>query len=432
MTNRWQPIIYGAPAVVLATPVLPVYVILPTYYAENTALTFSLIGLLILLSRLVDVGSDFLIGYFSHSWLHNKRKTLITVGALLVTPSIYALFSPPSDVSALYFLGWSILLFSGYSCIQIPYSAWVPDLSKNYEDVTAYTSSRELFYLLGLVLSACLPAIIVSLGHSLADALRWLAIGAIIVGFILLTNCCIRLPDQHWANKKTPTKGSINNPLFWKLLIAWFFNTLANAVAATSFPVFVTFALGGNEQQRLIGLMIYFISASIGALIGYPWIKKLSKHQVWRYSMGLTIAFFLTTFFLGQGDFMLFWIICLLTGATLGADMILPYAMQSDVVDWDRLKSKRDNSLLLFSYWSAGTKVAQGVAAGGAFLLSGSLTGETQQVLEAPVFLITMIYAGIPCVLKVIAIAMMSKYPLNQKAHTAIKRRLQGMKQQVD
>ena len=41
--------------------------------------------------------------------------------------------------------------------------------------------------------------------------------------------------------------------------------------------------------------------------------------------------------FLGPGDTMAFAVICVLSGASLGADLAIPASMQADVIDLDRV-----------------------------------------------------------------------------------------------
>ena len=46
---------YSLPAVAMALPTLPVYILLPTFYAENTTLGLTAIGVLLMTARFFDV-----------------------------------------------------------------------------------------------------------------------------------------------------------------------------------------------------------------------------------------------------------------------------------------------------------------------------------------------------------------------------------------
>ena len=48
----------------------------------------------------------------------------------------------------------------------------------------------------------------------------------------------------------------------------------------------------------------------------------------------------------------------------LGADLVLPPALQADVVDFDRLRSGQARAGLFFALWSMSTKLALALAVG--------------------------------------------------------------------
>ena len=69
------------------------------------------------------------------------------------------------------------------------------------------------------------------------------------------------------------------------------------------------------------------------------WLGRyFSKHRLWCVSMLIAVFVFAWVPLLEIGDQGWFIVVCLLTGATLGADLALPPAIQADVVDWDRFR----------------------------------------------------------------------------------------------
>ena len=77
-------------------------------------------------ARISDVVTDPLIGYFSdrtHTRF-GRRKPWLAGGALLMMVSAFMLFNPQFEVTNIYLLGWAVMLWLGWTMINIPYYAW--------------------------------------------------------------------------------------------------------------------------------------------------------------------------------------------------------------------------------------------------------------------------------------------------------------------
>jgi Na+/melibiose symporter-like transporter len=112
----------------------------------------------------------------------------------------------------------------------------------------------------------------------------------------------------------------------------------------------------------------------------------------------------------------------------LGADLALPPAIQADVVDYGELQSGQAQPGMLFALWSMGTKLALAAAVG--LALPGiALAGfDPAAPTESGRMALTMIYALIPVVIKLVAIAVVWRFPLTAKRHAVIRRRLNSLR----
>ena len=70
---------------------------------------------------------------------------------------------------------------------------------------------------------------------------------------------------------------------------------------------------------------------------------------------------------------MAFAAICVLSGASLGADLAIPASMQADVIDLDRVVSGRRRTAFFFALWSMASKLALAMAVGIAFPVLGAI-----------------------------------------------------------
>lgn len=116
---------YGSAAFVLGVPTIPLFVLLPPLYAESLGLGLTATGIILFLARAFDVLSDPLIGYVSDRldtrW--GRRKPLIFIGALLGALGTLFLLTPGDGVGVWYLGLWSVILYLGWTLINIPYLA---------------------------------------------------------------------------------------------------------------------------------------------------------------------------------------------------------------------------------------------------------------------------------------------------------------------
>ena len=138
---------YGATGLPLAVVVLPFFIYVPTYYAEDLGLGFAAVGLILLGVRLGDVVTDPLIGVLSDRTRlgGGRRLPWILAGAPLVLAGAVALFLPPDTVGAVYLAAWAAIMTLGLTMMLLPYTAWGAELSESYYErsrITALAASR--------------------------------------------------------------------------------------------------------------------------------------------------------------------------------------------------------------------------------------------------------------------------------------------------
>ena len=89
---------YGLLGLPLAFAALPLYVVLPHYYASNLGLPLASVGALLLLVRLMDAGAEPLLGRMSDRLYSRTVHTVLWVvgaSALLLGGGMAGLFFPP-------------------------------------------------------------------------------------------------------------------------------------------------------------------------------------------------------------------------------------------------------------------------------------------------------------------------------------------------
>ena len=433
----WRNVRYGAPALALGMPTLPLLIYLPAIYAEQVGLGLTATGIAIFIARLMDIITDPIIGILSDrtddktqkKW--GRRKPLIFFGGILGILGTIFLLNPATGASSVYLTVWAAILYLGWTMISIPYLAWGAELSNKYNERTNITSVRESFMLAGIIMAGAIPAITSTYGYDEQKSMA--LIGWIMIGFglVLFSILLIRvdepnIPIIHTKERAVfAIRDVFKNQPFRLLLTGWTINGIANGIPAALFILYLKYALQADELERGLITFAYFLAAILGIPIWLKLSKYFDKHKVWIMAMGLACIAFVFVPWLEKGDILLFLIISIITGITLGADMVLPPSMQADVAEFELIRSGHDRTGLLFAFWSMFTKLALAISILIAFplleMFGFSLTDpENLRNTKA----LSVIYSMIPVVMKVISILIVWHHPLTSSKQMIIKRQI--------
>lgn len=428
-------IFYALPAFVVALPTIPVYVVLPTLYGVELGLGLTATGLALLSARLFDTVSDPVVGVLSDrfSLRGRRRKPWIAAGAVVAGLGLYMVLNPPATVDGLYLLVWALVLYAGWTMVAVPYLAWGAELSSGYDERTRVTAWREGIGLLGLLGAGAITAAATAVGWSerqAIGALAWVAIALGLVAFpLLLCKVPERPPEPAMPSvSRRPLKAAVmalaGNGPFVRLVAAWFLNGLANGIPATLFFLYLEYGLGADQTQRPLFVLLYFLSAVVAVPAWKSASRRLGKHQAWCWAMAAACLAFVAVPWIPQGAFVAFALVCVMTGAALGADLALPPSIQADVLDYGVLRSGRTRAGLLFAFWSMSTKLALALAAGFALWAVEAAGFDPERPSPAGIEALSVIYAAVPVVIKVTAIALVWRFPLTAEKHAVIQRAL--------
>lgn len=437
MLTRRTLALYAFPAFAVAVPTIPIYVFLPTFYAETMGLGLAATGLALLVARAFDVVTDPLVGIASDRlrlrW--GRRKPWIAVGAVVGAVSLYQLLSPPEGVGTVYLAAWAVALYVGWTLVSVPYNAWGAELSGDYHERSRITGAREAVIVVGILSASFVPAVAAAADWTEAEgleAIAWLTIAAGAPAFALLL---ARVPEPPAAPLRRPPAGErwravaeiASNRPFLRLLGAWFVNGLANGLPAVLFPLYLQHGLEADRVEQGMLIATYFLAAVLAIPLWLRLSRRYGKHRTWCAAMIVACAAFVWVPLLEPGAIGAFLVICIVTGASLGADLALPPAMQADVIDLDRLRSGKARAGVFFALWGVATKAAAACAVGFAFPAL-ELFGFRAGADNAPeaLFALAMIYAALPCVLKAGAIAVVWNHPITANRQMAIRRRLEA------
>ena len=403
-------------------------IMLPAFFAEVHGFEISVIGIIIFLSKLIDIITDPLVG-----WLNDKnffpRKAYLLIGGILSGLALTQLFLKQDIDQEIFLFVWLSILYLGWTMFQIPYLSIGYDLEKNYFLRTKLSATREFFILLGLFCSLGIPMFFSISNEKLLENIVFIATLFGLMGLILF---CSLIPENKRTNEKKikfkkVIKNLKKNIYFSKIFLVLVVNNLANVFPMVLFAFFITYVLGGDDSNRQTTLFFYFLFAIIGVPFWTIISKKYGKKEVWSLSLFMSAMFFLLVFFLEDGNFVFFIIISCITGFCLGADLIIPPSIQADITDWHRSKFGEDISGVLFSIITFLNKFAFAVVSIFVFGIMGVLDFDTDGEINTNVRLFIIIsYALAPILLKLLAAYLLVNFKLKENELQKIQKKIYG------
>jgi Na+/melibiose symporter-like transporter len=343
------------------------------------------------------------------------------------------LFVPPEGAGAGWLFAFGALLSVGTTAALVPYWAWGAELATDYDGRSRVAGAREAVVVVGTLVATATPAVATALGApDEGTALFWLAVFVAIALPLAVAVAVLVVPEpKEFSTRRQGVREGLShmarNRPFVRLLAAFVLNGFANGLPATLFLFFVNERLQAPDQAGII-LFVYFLAGIAGVPLFAALARRFGKHRTWCWAMIGACAVFAVVPTLGPGDVPAFLVVAVLTGLALGADLVLPSSIQADVIDVDTAASGEQRTGTYVAAWGLGTKLALALAVGVAFPVLDwagfSAAGGPQT--DFALTTLALLYAGVPVVMKLIAIALMWSFPVDAAAQAALRARIEA------
>jgi Na+/melibiose symporter-like transporter len=418
------------PQVVAATPIA---LFLMPFYTQDLGLALAAVGNIMIATRIWDVVTDPAIGFLSDRTRSpiGRRRPWIVLGVPLMMLSIYRLFIPGGPVSNLYFLGWSFLLWFGWTMVNIPYFAWGAELSADYSERTRITTIRTISGQMGALLVIGVPAIrgqvfgqLQGSGEMLEFAALCALIGLPVAALLLVT----RVPEAPASPSGIPLLAGLRimwgNRPFRRLLFGFTISGMGPALQAPVYALFVQHVVQRPEVLALI-LPCFYLANLVGIGL-WGWLaQRIEKHRVWMCGMGVMVTATPMYLFIGPGDVGGMMAILALSGIGAGSFSAVPTSMKADVIDLDTLESREDRAGVYFSTWSLAAKSA-GVAGGFAYVIL-AWVGFSASGQNGPTELLALriFFSGAPVLCYLSGLLIVRGYSITEESHARVRQELE-------
>ena len=307
-------------AATLAAAGLPIYIHAPKVYVDSYGVSLAALGGMLFLLRLIDFAQDPFFGWLTER-LRARRGAAVTVAVAAMAAGMLGLFAvtPPFAPLAWFALTLGIL-FSAFSFLTVTFyaegvaraQALGPD---GYLRLAGW---RETGALLGICVAAVAPTALAGVTES--------PFAAFAIGFAAASLAAAWAMRHNWTRAPAPGSGGFRavlaDPLARRLLLVARVTAPPVAVRSTRFLFFVDGRLAAPGWEGPL-LLLFFLAAALSAPLWGHLAGALGARRALLGGMALAVVSFSCAALLGAGDILPFAVICVASGAALGADMTL-------------------------------------------------------------------------------------------------------------
>jgi len=428
---------FSAPYFVTALIHGPVSGILPTLIVKYYGVEMAAMGTILLVSRMFDGITDPLVGFLSdrtHSPI-GRRKPWIIAGFALVMIAVSQLFMPPATAGSRFFLIWIILITLGWTVAEVPYGAWVPEMTGDYNERTRIQTIRSAVALLGGLAFSAAPLLPMFETNEMTPQVFRM------VGWVIL----IALPPAVFAAlvlNREGTDVSVRDALTVKDLI----NSVKGNRPFQLFMVLnVTGGLGIGITSAL-GFMVFdvylgigdkfaqiMIPGAIASVLSLPlWLKitgRIGKTRAFAVSnlLAFVLSLYLPFIEPGPSAYWPYLFIALAQNVAFGAYSVVPLPILADIIDYDILKTGANRAGQYLSALTLLLKCNGAIGGAVAFFMLGIFgfdvknTVHSQRAINGLLFT----FVAIPFILGVLTAVLAWYFPINKHRQEIIRKRIE-------
>ena len=405
---------YSFQSFYLAGSFLLLFIFLPSFYNLSVGFALSTVGMIILISRVFDVFSDFIIGYLTERRFIKglPKKNQILLGIFVFIFSIIGLYVIQPN-NYYWFIFYYNLALVSYSIAIIPYDSIVIDQKKIQHRRFYIAAIKEIFTILGVLAALIIPTVLSKiLSVELLNQEVIKITGLIIIILAIIGSMLFYLffeEDNQFHSKFISFKEIkfylSHNKKISPFAVITFLNLLANNFTANLFIIFVSSYLGLSNYAGPL-LILYFFITLISTPVWYHFGKTFSNMFLLQVGTIITIVGFFFVLVTNNNYWYLYLIVVLITGFGVGIDLIVPQTELAEILDQN---TQNRLSQIFTALFSMIRKAAIGLAGGIALTGYGYLESNNIVIYQG-LSNIMIFYFFIPITIKVIVLLLVMRY----------------------
>ena len=438
----WQTLAaYALPGLGMSLMISPFPALLTSFYATHTAATTAGIATVMLFARIFNGVVDPFIGWASDATRgrFGPRKPWLLAGALLSVPAFWLVYMPGADAGSAHMALGMMALYLALSAIEIPLKSWSAEISSDYAERSRIAAWLTLTLLVGGVLFMMLPELLAPLGvvpstrmdRPMMALFGWIGMALLPLGMLV---ALWRVPAGHFVGgdrysvRELLGTVVVNKPYRWFLVADWLIGIAWGVTYALLFIAMDKYWGFGDK----VGLLLLVATAAqiLCLPLGTRLSERMGKHRLWAWASILTALWGpLVLLFppAGQADLVLF-LACIAVFSMFGTpQMMFPMALIADLSDSGTMKTGQSRTGTYFAIRSLIYPASGAVGTSAAFFALTLLGYDPKSAVntEAATHGLLAVFVLLPSALNLVAGLRLLRYPITQRRHRAIRRRLE-------
>jgi len=388
-----------------------------------------------------DYLNDPIIGYISdrtHTrW--GRRRPFLLFGALPFAAAFCLLWwRPPLEGTlalGIYYAGAFALFDTAATFVYMPFYALTPELTDDYDERTALTSTRMFFSILGGLIAFTVPLWIVGAfqpDHAGRVLLMGGIFGVVAALPLLLVFWGTRERPEFMTMQQTASlRASIaatwrNRPFIFGLGL-FLFNGVTMSILEVVLLYYIKYVVLHEAESDMIMATIFVVA--IIALPLWEWISRRWNKR-WAYISGITFlagVLLVLSSLTAETSLELIMFLSVLAGIGVSAMHVLPWAIIPDAIEHGELQNGERQEGMFYSQITLAQKVASSVAVPLVLVVlqtSGYVPNSVIQPATA-IAGIRFVAGPVPALTICLGILFTLLFPLGREAHHDIRHQLE-------
>ncbi|MCR9269305.1 MAG: MFS transporter [Hyphomonadaceae bacterium] len=417
----------------LAAVGLPMAVFVAPMYAEQLGLGTTMVGLIFMILRFWDLGTDPVMG-----WLVDTRPTkhgrikhwLIASVPILMLGSFFMFMPMGETVSPAYLVVWLTVLWLGFTMLQTPHQSWVPMITTAYDERSRLFMWREIINTITLLTLLVVPTLLaINYGIERRGQVQVMGVILLIVLPLTVLLAVLFVPDPAPKSSEpkmefswTAIKTAFRDPNMVRVLLVEILVGIAIAGTGGTFLFAAQWGFGVTGLAPVI-LMVFFIAGFAAMPLWVRLSERTEKHTIFMVTCIWSIAtytLYLPLSAMGGGATYLL-IAAVVSGLGYGTPFILARSMVADIIEAEQAKTGENRSGMYYSLMSGSYKTGASFAIGIPYILLGAWVGFDPSGENSPEVVrgLMYVFVGVPVASYALAAIILRKYRLTREEQKA-------------
>lgn len=407
--------------------------LLTLFYTDYAGISPVVVGMVMLISRVFDGGSDLLMGLIvdrTNSRWGKSRPWLLWMALpyAIAAVLLYAVPQTTDSLKAIYiFVTYNLVTTVIYTAINVPYGALSTMMTRDSYQQDILSIFRMIISPFGRIVSVTFTMPLVKIfGDNQSAWVKTMAVWSVLA-VILLIICFVRCKETVVIKNKAKEKISlkrnlkalVTNKYFWCVLGLWSIQVIHITIVGTDLPYYCKYVFGNDSWMYSV---LYFTETAImilGAMISPIFIKRYGKRNT---TLAGAILAIVAHLFILLNPYNFSWMFAVTLVRSIGVSQLSAsiFGMLGDVVEYGYWKNGIRQESLIFGGGSLGFKVGTGITSAiitGLMSYSGYVTSTSAAVTqpESAVNMIVNIYKFAPLIVWAAAILILLVYKLDKE-----------------